>query len=152
MTVAGRPWSRRSASAGDDALLRHCFRRRAAELPVSLHAAADPELRRVSHWSIRRRARSTSGNGLAARARFRGRVLGDFHRLGRERVRPRGAALTLAGVDRPDRRGRSHFLWAVPSTGGSTPLFHARAAASARPQTHPLPWVPARPRALWGCP
>src|SRR5256886_17066334 len=91
--------------------------RRAAELPISLYAPADPELCRVSHGPIGGPAGGTPRNGVAARARLRGRLLGRLHRPGRQRVGPRGAALALASVDRPDRRGPSRFFSVVSPSG-----------------------------------
>src|SRR2546426_4189468 len=86
--------------------------------PISLYAPADPELCRVSHGPIGGPAGGTPRNGVATRARLRGRLLGHLHRPGRQRVGPRGAALALASVDRPDRRGPSHSVLALSPAGG----------------------------------
>src|SRR5947199_10658014 len=92
MTAAGRPWSRRSASAGD-ALLRPRLSRRPAQLSLPLRPAARPELRRVPDRPHARGARDPAWHRSGARAVLRRRVLAGV----RGAVRPGSAIGWVTG-------------------------------------------------------
>src|SRR5438128_1252899 len=103
MTAAGRPWSRRSASAGD-ALLRPRLSRRPAQLSLPLRPAARPELRRVPDRAHARGARDPPRHRPGARAVVRRRVLARVRGAWRHRIRIGRLAGAVPSVDRARRR------------------------------------------------
>src|SRR5207249_6939003 len=140
MTAAGRPWSRRSASAGD-ALLRPRLSRRPAQLSLPLRPAARPELRRVPDRPHARGARDPAWHRSGARAVVRLRLLAGVRGAGRHRIRIGGLAGAVASMDRA-RRWRPRDPVRPVSPWPALPgVPAARAQGPAGPQARGLPRV-----------
>src|SRR5437762_10516451 len=133
MTAAGRPWSRRSASAGD-ALLRPRLSRRPAQLSLPLRPAARPELRRVPDRPHARGARDPAWHRSGARAVVRRRVLAGVRGAGRHRISIGGLAGAVASMDRAQRRRPRDPVRPVSAWPAPPGVPDARAQGPARPQ------------------
>src|SRR5213593_2420788 len=140
MTVAGRPWSRRSASAGD-ALLRPRLSRRPAQLSLPLRPAARPELRRVPDRAHARGARDPAWHRSGARAVVRRRVLARVRGAWRHRIRIGRLAGAVPSVDRAQRRRPRDPVRPVSAWPAPPGLPAAGAQSPARPQARGLPGV-----------
>src|SRR5437016_13106212 len=132
MTAAGRPWSRRSASAGD-ALFRARFSRRTAELSLPLRPAAGPELRRVPDRPHARGARDPARHRPGARAVVRRGVLTRIRRSRGHGIRVVRLAGAIAGMARTHPLASSDRVGPVPARPLAPGAPDARAAAPAHP-------------------